>query len=386
MSLINDMLADLETRRGGHAPAGVEVLDGVRVTPPSDRGHAARSGSRLLLTVMLAAAAACAAWYAMNVLYAGHRVTAGSPAALAPAAVSPPPTVTPQTTTPPQTTPAPQPLASAVVEVATGDPAAVLLPADPIPAAVPGAAEPAPSDPVQPRTLSATQPPQDRVTAPPSATGAPATAASASVQYRGSVQKADITAPVTPQSELAALLRRASDVPAWREELTTFVAANPDLHSARTALVQAYLRVDNRLEAEALLRDGLARAPGHLEHARLLAHLLVARGEQEAALVTLTVLPRAALDAESKAFIAALQQRLGRHGDAIATYREALNVAPRRGAWWVGLGISLSADSQVEPAQRAFRQALNDRELSPNLRQFAETQINRLGQTSKSSS
>ncbi|MCZ6665559.1 MAG: hypothetical protein O7B81_09655, partial [Gammaproteobacteria bacterium] len=81
---------------------------------------------------------------------------------------------------------------------------------------------------------------------------------------------------------------------------------------------------------------------------------------------------------EHHAFIAALHQRSGRHDAAIRGYRGVLALAPKRGIWWMGLGISLAAKQRPSQAQHAFQRALVDRQLSDNLRRYANREINRL--------
>ncbi|MGR8918525.1 MAG: tetratricopeptide repeat protein [Gammaproteobacteria bacterium] len=81
-------------------------------------------------------------------------------------------------------------------------------------------------------------------------------------------------------------------------------------------------------------------------------------------------------------FIAALEQRLGQHAEAIESYRAALGASPRRGQWWIGLAISLAAAGRPDEADGAFRRALEDRQLSDRLRGYANRELVRLSGSS----
>ena len=67
MSLINEMLTDLETRRGGQINNATDALDGVY---PVNGGAAppqrSESSARLLIAVIVGAMAACAAWFVLG--------------------------------------------------------------------------------------------------------------------------------------------------------------------------------------------------------------------------------------------------------------------------------------------------------------------------------
>jgi MSHA biogenesis protein MshN len=71
-------------------------------------------------------------------------------------------------------------------------------------------------------------------------------------------------------------------------------------------------------------------------------------------------------------------QRLGRHGDAVAAYRAALQRESADGQAWVGLGISLEALHQRAEAAEAFRRALAAGPLQPQVKAFAEQRVRAL--------
>ena len=207
------------------------------------------------------------------------------------------------------------------------------------------------------------------------------TTESEAVEYAGTmhvqvhVEKEDRTRRLSKALELS---RQGKDADALIA-LADLVERYPDFTNAYEAYARALLRRNDVGAAERILRAGLALNPKAHRHSQMLAHLLVDRGEIGAALDTLlAAAPELREDLEHHAFIAALQQRSGRHDAAIRGYRGVLALAPKRGIWWMGLGISLAAKHRPSQAQQAFQRALVDRQLSDNLRRYANREISRL--------
>ncbi|MCK9201607.1 MAG: tetratricopeptide repeat protein [Gallionella sp.] len=149
--------------------------------------------------------------------------------------------------------------------------------------------------------------------------------------------------------------------------------------AARQALVGLLLEDKLGDEAERLLRERLDSRPQHTGFAMLLARLQVERGATGEALVTLErSLAYAEAKADYLAFLAALQQRNNLHADAASHYQAALQLQPGNGAWLMGYGISLQALRRTEEAKAAYRQALESKTLSPDLKVFIQRKLNGL--------
>ncbi len=148
--------------------------------------------------------------------------------------------------------------------------------------------------------------------------------------------------------------------------------------TARQSLV-ALLLAGHRLdEAESVLAEGLALNPRQVGFATALARIQVERGAIAAALDTLAaVAPYGGASAQFEAFYAALLHRAGRHRDAADHYARALQIAPGTGVWLLGMGLALQADGRPGEARAAFEQARASGQLSAELAAFVDQ---RLGQ------
>ena len=153
----------------------------------------------------------------------------------------------------------------------------------------------------------------------------------------------------------------------------------PGHHGARQALVGLLLDGKKYGEAERVLQEGLALAPAQTGFAMTLARLQVDRGDAAQASATLKKgLEHARGSADYLAFLAALLQRQGWHEEAIEQFQAALRMRPATGVWWLGLGISLQAANRTAEAQDAYRRARATNNLNPDLAAFAEQRLRQL--------
>lgn len=361
MSLVNQMLKDLEQRRA-HLPAG-DSLRGLHAAPVP--AAATRRWPLLMLTIALAGGG-------FGVWYAQSTVTLPEPWIQAPLAAAPAPAA--------PEVPAPiarnnqdnaaeytravdsrwdrewladmnEAVSVASLEKRLGDEAPLATdepPATPAPSKAKNPDKPAPR---------------------------PAGTATTALAAAGSMHKTprSIDAPATAARHYAAavtLLRdgdRAGAEAALRDALT----ARPGDAAATHALAALLLQQGRRGEAEAVLAEALARQPGHTALTVLRARLLAEGGRDRAAAALLEHVK----DAEAQALLGALQQRLGNDTAAAAAYQRALANAPREGAWWLGLAISLERSQQTAAALEAYRRALTDTRLNAQVNNYVRTRI-----------
>lgn len=147
----------------------------------------------------------------------------------------------------------------------------------------------------------------------------------------------------------------------------------------RLALAGLLLKNKRNADAERVLQDGLNRNPKHSGFAMLLARLQVERNALPLAMDTLQkTLPYASQQADYQAFIAAVLQRQNRHAEAISRYQVVLQLAPNSGVWLMGLGISLQAVQRNDEARTAFKRAIESGNLSTELQDFVNQRLKEL--------
>lgn len=149
--------------------------------------------------------------------------------------------------------------------------------------------------------------------------------------------------------------------------------------AARQALIG--LLLENKRQDDGLRKasEGLNLDPAQPGLAMILARLQLEKGELRPAIETLLrTLPYAADKPDYQSFVAALLQRDGRNKEAIEHYLQALQIVPQNGVWWMGLGISLQAESRFAEAQEAFSRAKATNALSPELLAFVEARLRQL--------
>ena len=164
------------------------------------------------------------------------------------------------------------------------------------------------------------------------------------------------------------------------ELLGKVLQLDPANTSARQTLAGLLVEGKRYDEAERSLRDGLKLDPSQTGLGMILARLQVEQGDIQSALKTLQrSLPYAVERPDYQAFLAALLQREGRHKEAIEHYSQALRKSPGSGVWLMGLGISLQAENRLAEAQEAFNRAKASHTLSPELQAFVDQQLKQSG-------
>lgn len=152
------------------------------------------------------------------------------------------------------------------------------------------------------------------------------------------------------------------------------------LHSAARQLLFKLLVEAKQLdEAADVLQRGLQVQPNQTAWAMSLARLQVDRGDFSSAWQTLQrSLPTASNNADYQGFAAHILQRLGRSKEAIEYYQVATRLAPAEGRWWLGLGLALENEGRLSEARDAIQRAESSATLSPDLNALAEQKLRQL--------
>lgn len=382
MSVINQMLKDLESRNNqGDAPTQ-ELLQGHAEENRGGRGRVPLVAAALLLPLL-----GYLGWQRSDspaAQPAPQRAAAGVEKAVPviPRAAPPAKPVETEAATvsaPPAT---PVEMEAATVTAPPATPAetvaaTVTAPPAPIPLVAP--AEPQSSQPPAPRLIAAAVPERASETV-----GAGSVAASeadeADTQSDTTIEKR--IRPLRPEQLAERAYEegytrlqhgdRAGAETAWREGLVH----DPRHIASREGLVGLYLSQGRRVEAGELLADGVNYHPGYGQFALLAARLQVENDETATAIATLErALESHSQGADFLAFLAALYQRQKHFDKSVAAYQHALSQQPRNGTWWMGLGISLEGAGHPREASAAYNEARNSGNLPSRLMQYVEGRL-----------
>jgi MSHA biogenesis protein MshN len=362
MSLINSMLRDLDKRRAGEeARKGLPTI--VRPLPAARTG--APTVTKVIVGLLVIVAAASGWWYLQPAFVAPVLVAA---VAVVPPAPTPPP-----------------------VEIKPADPGErVALPPAPQQQATPAegiAQAPLPETKApKAETPLASSPPavvlgtlrlDSRLkTAPPPN---PATEADGAAKP---VSK-PVAAPVTMRPEReeddwqrAQVLLRESRIEQAEPLLRRALQSQPSNAAIRQALIGMLLTARRHAEAADQMRQGLALAPEQTTWAMNLARLHVEKNDYPSAWEVLTKSATYAQQSpEYLAFCGTVLQRMNRSSEALPYYRNALQIKPREGRWWVGYGIALEADGKAADARESYQRARSLGDLPTEVMNFVEHKL-----------
>jgi MSHA biogenesis protein MshN len=190
---------------------------------------------------------------------------------------------------------------------------------------------------------------------------------------------------VRPEQQVNVLIQKAVDHEQkgrLSEALATLrqaLVTNPQSEDARQLLAAYLFENKQETEAVALLQAGIKRFPEQAGLAKSLAKWQLAHKQPEAVLQTLK--PHAyafARDAEAQWMQAIAYQQLNQHQAALPYFERALVLQPGQAQWQVAYAISLQASGQNAQALQQL-QAAQGQPLSDRLAEFVAQRIRQLG-------
>lgn len=386
MSLINDMLTDLESRRANDLKRH-GLKDEVRPLPRLDRSDGGRGWLVLAAVVVVLAIAAYYWWSARPASQPQAPLPAPAPAPVAATEIHTPVLAAPMLTAageldlrsatalavvPPEAGSAPPalvPTTSTSLPVATTTTVAST-------STTTQAARP------QPAVSAAVLASSPAASASTSSAPAPA---SAKLPPKVAAESSGIdkrTVFASPRERLETEVRNAVQLAnAGRsaeaaEQLRDILRQEPGLSAARQALLRILLELRRGDEMMAVLTEGLDTQPSQTGWAVSLARLWVERGDYTAAQRILArSYPHATANPEYLGFFAHVQYKQNNHREAAVLYQAAARQAPDEGRWWLGLGVALEADGRASEAREAYRRALATGSLNADLSALAEQKL-----------
>lgn len=143
------------------------------------------------------------------------------------------------------------------------------------------------------------------------------------------------------------------------KHLTAILAIDPSLNDVRVSLAALLLNNDKEKLAREVINRGLELNPYQVQLIELKARLLANRGKiTEALSILLTDPPSIREYPDYYAMIAALYERSNNNVLAINLYRKLLSLNDENGNWWCGLGIALEKQGQIVKAKEAYNRAI----------------------------
>lgn len=172
------------------------------------------------------------------------------------------------------------------------------------------------------------------------------------------------------------LMSQYKDLEAYRE-LYEFIGEHDEDMESRTVLA-SYLLNENRMAevGDVLLNAPLNKSP---KLRQIKARWYVQQGKHNLALYTLSAdLPDVENYPEYYVLLAAYYQRYGTAKEAKQTYSVLVDYDETVADWWAGLGLASDRNDEKEKAMYAYQQALELPGLSPELLKFVKPRLMQL--------
>lgn len=147
---------------------------------------------------------------------------------------------------------------------------------------------------------------------------------------------------------------------------------------ARELLAGIYDKNGKDKEAMDLLNEGFKIAPDYIGFRKIHARILARNGDFNTAITVMMRggLPTVKSDPDAHEFLATLYHRLGESYLAAQTYRNLLAVWPQNGNYWYGLGDILEKQGELDEAARCYRSAVATKNLSRTLQEEVKKRLN----------
>ncbi len=206
----------------------------------------------------------------------------------------------------------------------------------------------------------------------------PATAA-AEAAARTRVTRTRVDPASRLRNDGLSALKRGRPAEAERQ-FRELVALAPSRTDSHLLLHRALVAQSRGAQAQAELSGALEVSDEPARVAQVLAHSLISAGDSLAAQVLLERHRGArGADLEYVALLAAVYERNGDYRQAADHYLYLVSQKPGQGAWWIGLAIATDALGRRAEAREAFERASHSRGLDPALAHYANQRLESLG-------
>ena len=148
---------------------------------------------------------------------------------------------------------------------------------------------------------------------------------------------------------------------------------------AREMLAGLFIKSGRLINAAELLSEGVKLVPEYSLFAQLYARVLLEQKNPQLALKILEQgTARINIDPDYFALLAATYQRVKNHEKAVAIYLQLVKIRSNEGIWWLGLGISLEKEGKNKEALEAYKRAQKSGRLKSGLIKFTNNRVSAL--------
>lgn len=160
------------------------------------------------------------------------------------------------------------------------------------------------------------------------------------------------------------------------QTLDAFAFENPQAHYSRETLIKLLIQMGETERAMQAAELGLAIQPGSITYRKLKARLLLAANTPLEAVDLLTfAAPAVASDTEYHDLLASAYLASRQYEGSVVSYQALLQQDSNEARWWYGLAASLDALGRSADAMTAYEQALKLPSLSESLRQASMQRV-----------
>lgn len=161
-----------------------------------------------------------------------------------------------------------------------------------------------------------------------------------------------------------------------KEYLREALTISAEHIKAREMLAGIYIRSGRFVEAAELLNQGVNIAPGYSLFSKLYARVLLEQNNPQRAIQILEQgITAPDIEPDYHALLAATYQRVNNHARAIEIYLQLVKLRPAEGVWWLGLAISLEKSAKNKEALEAYQRAEKSGNLTAGLIKFTANRV-----------
>ena len=206
---------------------------------------------------------------------------------------------------------------------------------------------------------------------------APTHASEKKINFNSTIIKTPVMQNILFQKYRAAMLNaKNGEYLSAISQLSSLIKMDSNFKEARLSLIALLIDQHNLSKAKYYTDEGLKLTPNSLPFIELKARLLTLDGKKIQALALLkTVSPSFQDNPDYYAFMAALYEKTNNNLLAIKLYQQLLLLNPEHGNWWFGLGFSLEKTGHIKQAMKAYKKALSFGRLNEETIHYLESHL-----------